>query len=364
MAALLGQAGAVTAFQASPRHGGFATSPRRWTFARRDKRVVPLVPGTRYVYRGSGRSARARHRRRRASHEDDRPGAVCRRQRPPVHPRSSSSGTTDWYNQDTHGTFVLRWDTAELDEHGRVTSTEGTWRAGVDGARAGVYMPTSPVGMSGFQEYYKGHAEDSFVVIGFRDRHGSGVRMDCLRRDDAARARRCRSQALVRASRGSRQSVKGATSGTSWSRPAPRRRDRGSRLRVQASFTRRRPQSCRDRLVAPAARRVDCAAAARSAASRGCRRRQMPSPPRGTADAAEGYVLIVDLSRNRLEPEPEAECGRRCGRDSPGVRRALRCGVRGLLDSRLQKLIGLHQRTDGSTDAPRHTTRACVHEPR
>jgi hypothetical protein len=31
-------------------------------------------------------------------------------------------------------------DTAELDKHGNVTSREGTWRAGRNGARAGLFM--------------------------------------------------------------------------------------------------------------------------------------------------------------------------------------------------------------------------------
>jgi hypothetical protein len=48
-----------------------------------------------------------------------------------------------------------------------VTSTSGTWTAGVDGARPGIYMPANPrVGQSGRQEFYKGQAEDHFKVIG------------------------------------------------------------------------------------------------------------------------------------------------------------------------------------------------------
>ena len=75
--------------------------------------------------------------------------------------------TTDWYSQDAQGNvWYLGEDTAELDVHGRVTTTEGTWRAGVDGAVAGIYMPAHPrVGQTGRQEYYRGHAEDRFRVI-------------------------------------------------------------------------------------------------------------------------------------------------------------------------------------------------------
>ena len=40
-------------------------------------------------------------------------------------------------------------DTKELDRRGRVTSREGTWRAGVHGARAGIFMPGRPAGRPG-----------------------------------------------------------------------------------------------------------------------------------------------------------------------------------------------------------------------
>src|SRR5436305_10830016 len=48
--------------------------------------------------------------------------------------------TTDWYSQDAHGNvWYMGEDTAELDAHGRVTSREGTWQSGRDGAQAGIY---------------------------------------------------------------------------------------------------------------------------------------------------------------------------------------------------------------------------------
>jgi hypothetical protein len=79
--------------------------------------------------------------------------------------------TTDWYSQDSHGNvWYFGENTAELDTRGHVTSTEGTWTAGVDGAQAGIYMPARPrVGQTGRQEYYKGQAEDHFKVIGLFD---------------------------------------------------------------------------------------------------------------------------------------------------------------------------------------------------
>jgi hypothetical protein len=80
--------------------------------------------------------------------------------------------TTDWFSQDSRGNvWYFGESTAELDAHGRVTSTEGTWRAGRDGAQPGIYMPAQPVpGRTGRQEFYKGHAEDHFEVLGLHAR--------------------------------------------------------------------------------------------------------------------------------------------------------------------------------------------------
>jgi len=74
--------------------------------------------------------------------------------------------TLDWYAQDTFGNvWYMGEDTKEL-ENGKVTSTEGSWEAGVDGAQAGVIMPAQPqVGMAYRQEWYTGHAEDTAEVL-------------------------------------------------------------------------------------------------------------------------------------------------------------------------------------------------------
>ncbi len=70
-----------------------------------------------------------------------------------------------WYPLTPGATYIE--DTAELDKHGNVTSTEGTWKAGLKGAEPGIFMPADPqVGRSFRQEYYKGHAEDHFQIIG------------------------------------------------------------------------------------------------------------------------------------------------------------------------------------------------------
>ena len=75
--------------------------------------------------------------------------------------------TTDWYAQDAKGAvWYFGEDTAELDAKGRVTSREGSWQAGVHGARAGIVMPARPrAGQTFRQEYLAGHAEDHFRVL-------------------------------------------------------------------------------------------------------------------------------------------------------------------------------------------------------
>ena len=74
--------------------------------------------------------------------------------------------TDDWYAQDSEGNvWYLGEDTAEY-ENGKVSSHEGSFEAGVDGAEAGVIMPADPqVGMAYRQEYYEGEAEDEGKVL-------------------------------------------------------------------------------------------------------------------------------------------------------------------------------------------------------
>ena len=159
-------AGAVAAAAAGPTP---KLPPAASFSAHVDNPWFPLEPGTRYVYTGVKDGERSRdvvtvtHATRTII------GVPC----VVVEDRLYLAGrleerTTDWYSQDSRGNvWYFGEKTAELDANGRVTSTEGTWTAGVDGAQAGIYMPAHPrVGLAGRQEYYKGHAEDHFKVIG------------------------------------------------------------------------------------------------------------------------------------------------------------------------------------------------------
>jgi hypothetical protein len=75
--------------------------------------------------------------------------------------------TSDYYAQDRCGNvWYFGEDTAELDHDGNVISTEGSFHAGIDGAQPGVFMQAQPqVGLRFRQEWYQGHAEDTFKAI-------------------------------------------------------------------------------------------------------------------------------------------------------------------------------------------------------
>jgi hypothetical protein len=128
----------------------------------------PLKPGTRWVYTGvkDGSPSRDVVTVMHGTKKIDGVPCVALRDRLYLRGRLEER-TTDWYSQDSHGNvWYLGENTAELDKHGHVTSTEGTWQTGVHDAKAGIYMPARPtVGQSGQQELYKGHAEDHFKVV-------------------------------------------------------------------------------------------------------------------------------------------------------------------------------------------------------
>ena len=69
--------------------------------------------------------------------------------------------TLDWYAADNSGNvWYFGEQTAEY-ENGQISSTEGSWEAGVDGALPGILMLASPkVGDTYRQEFYSGQAED------------------------------------------------------------------------------------------------------------------------------------------------------------------------------------------------------------
>jgi hypothetical protein len=75
--------------------------------------------------------------------------------------------TFDWFAQDEAGNVWYFGEYSEEIEDGVVISTEGSWEAGVDGAKPGIVMHADPKdGKKPYrQEYYPGVAEDIAQVL-------------------------------------------------------------------------------------------------------------------------------------------------------------------------------------------------------
>jgi hypothetical protein len=137
-----------------------------------DNPYWPMAPGTSWEYRETARDGPPLRVRVRVLRRMIRIAGVEARV---VHDVVRRRGrvvedTYDWYAQDRAGNvWYLGEDTKEY-ESGRVVSTSGSWRAGEDGAQAGVVMPAQPaVGQSYRQEYRQGEAEDSARVLSVDD---------------------------------------------------------------------------------------------------------------------------------------------------------------------------------------------------
>jgi hypothetical protein len=154
--------------------GGFAVGatpplPTAADFsARVDNPWYPLIAGTTYVYRG----VKDGHPSREVMTVTHRIKVIDGARCVVIEDRLYLSGylgerTTEWYSQDKQGNvWYFGENTAELAKNGHITSTNGTWRAGVKGAKPGIYMFATPkVGQAAQQEFYKGQAQDHFKVL-------------------------------------------------------------------------------------------------------------------------------------------------------------------------------------------------------
>jgi hypothetical protein len=78
--------------------------------------------------------------------------------------------TDDYYAQDRCGNIWYLGENTKEYENGKVTSTSGSFEAGVNGAQAGVIVTAKPTpGLEFRQEYYRGEAEDRAQVISLTD---------------------------------------------------------------------------------------------------------------------------------------------------------------------------------------------------
>ena len=142
--------------------------------SRIDNKYFPLRPGTTFLYHGSeeGKARRVSvfvtHKTKmilgiRATVVLDQVRAGGKRE----------EKTFDWYAQDKHGNvWYLGEDSSDF-VNGKWIRSDGSWQAGVTGAKAGIVMKADPrVGNIYRQEYYAGHAEDRARVVSRREQAG------------------------------------------------------------------------------------------------------------------------------------------------------------------------------------------------
>ncbi|MFC4786441.1 hypothetical protein ACT8ZV_18335 [Nocardioides sp. MAHUQ-72] len=134
-----------------------------------DNPWFPLVPGTVVRYRGTDEGERL-HEHVRVTHRTKVIEGVRTRVLVDVLRRADGSlaeKTHDWYAADRDGNvWYFGERTATYDEQGHLESREGSWEAGVDGARAGLIMRADPHPTDAYrQELYRGHAEDQAWIV-------------------------------------------------------------------------------------------------------------------------------------------------------------------------------------------------------
>jgi len=144
------------------------TMPPAGDFVRRiDNPYLPLTPGTIFVYKGTKDGVAAEN----TVEVTRRTKNILGVQAVVVIDTALVAGepeerTTDWYAQDKSGNvWYLGEDSFDLID-GQWVRSDGSWEAGVDGARAGIVMEAHPqVNDTYRQEYYAGHAEDMARVL-------------------------------------------------------------------------------------------------------------------------------------------------------------------------------------------------------
>ena len=168
--ALLATAALVIAAGAAASAGGPSYHPKidPSQFTNRiTNRYLPLVPGTAHRYRGVRDGAPTSHLVTVTRQTRTVMGVRCVVVKDVVMQNQSLvEKTTDWYAQDRAGSvWYFGEDTAEY-QNGVVTSTAGTWEAGVDRALPGTVMPAKPkVGRTYQQEWRPGVALDKATVL-------------------------------------------------------------------------------------------------------------------------------------------------------------------------------------------------------
>jgi hypothetical protein len=129
-----------------------------------DNKYFPLKSGTTFTYKGTSDGAPTKDVVVVTDKTKDILGVTARVVYDTVYENGKAAEVTDdWYAQDNSGNV---WYLGESTKDLESGSTEGSWEAGVNGAKPGIIMEANPqVGDTYYQEFLNGVAEDQAKVI-------------------------------------------------------------------------------------------------------------------------------------------------------------------------------------------------------
>jgi len=141
----------------NPLEIGKTVTPNPW---------YPLVPGTTRIYKGNGATVTFSITRE----TREILGVTCITVRDVVEKGGETiEDTKDWFAQDLSGNVWYFGEIAQNFEDGELANIDGSWTAGVDGAKPGIIMKAAPrVGDFYRQEFSLGVAEDAAEVLNLR----------------------------------------------------------------------------------------------------------------------------------------------------------------------------------------------------
>jgi hypothetical protein len=128
----------------------------------------PLTVGSTYIYEGLTEKGNERVEVRVTNETKVILGVTCVAVRDTGYVDGTlEEDTIDWYAQDKSGNvWYFGENSLEYDQDGLIVSLEGSWIAGVDGAKPGIIMKATPtVGDLYRQEFALGTAEDMAEVL-------------------------------------------------------------------------------------------------------------------------------------------------------------------------------------------------------
>jgi hypothetical protein len=134
-----------------------------------DNKYFPLKPGTTFVYKGKSEGEPTRD----VFKVTNKVKVILGINTRVVHDDAYVNGkleesTDDWFAQDDKGTV---WYFGEFTTELATGSHEGSWEAGVKGAKPGIIMLAQPkVGDTYQQEFFKGVAEDAATILSLTEK--------------------------------------------------------------------------------------------------------------------------------------------------------------------------------------------------